>query len=51
MSSISEELLNLIRESEDPVQSVNIAIDTILSFLVQPESSQEPCVVYPAVLG
>lgn len=51
MSSINTELLNIIRESEDPVQSVNIAIDIILSFLEQPESFQAQYAVCPAVLG
>lgn len=51
MSANNIELLNIIRESEDPVQSVNIAIDIILSFLEQPESFQAQSVVYPAVLG
>ena len=51
MTSINTELLNIIRESENPVQSVNIAIDIILSFLEQPESSQSQCVVCLPALG
>lgn len=40
MSVNSEELLKIIRESENPVQSVCDVIDIILSFLQQPEPSQ-----------
>lgn len=40
MSVNSEELLKIIRESDDPVQSVCDAIEIILSFLQQPEPFQ-----------
>ena len=40
MTSKQEELMELILEDDDPEQAVRIAIDTILSFLMQRESSQ-----------
>ena len=40
MTSKQEELIELILEDEEPEQAVQIAIDTILSFLMQHESSQ-----------
>lgn len=40
MTSKQEELMELILEDDDPEQAVRIAVDTILSFLMQRESSQ-----------
>lgn len=40
MTSKQKELIELIFEDEEPEQAVQIAIDTILSFLMQHESSQ-----------
>lgn len=42
-----KELVELIRENDNPGRAVMIAIDTILSFLEQHESSQELTVVDP----
>ncbi len=35
-------LINLIRDSEEPEHALQIAIDTILLLLEQPESSRSP---------
>ena len=44
MSNNEMELINFIRENDNPEQAVLIAIETILSFLEQHESSQVPSV-------
>ena len=51
MSSNHQELLSIIRESENPERSLCIAIDIIASFLEQPESFQSQIAVCPLVLG
>jgi hypothetical protein len=38
MTNNEIELLNIIRESENPAQAIEIAIDIILSYLEQLES-------------
>lgn len=40
-----QELLNIIRSHNNPQQAVSIAIEVILDFLMQDESSQERPVV------
>ena len=40
MTNNERELLNIIREDENPARAVAITIDIILSFLEQHESSQ-----------
>ena len=42
MANNERELLSIIRNHGDPKQAVEIAIKTILAFLEQHESSQEP---------
>ena len=37
------ELIKLIRENDNPEQALATAVETILSFLEQHESSQVPC--------
>lgn len=44
MSETEQELITLIRENDNPEQALLVAIDVILSFLAQPESSPEPSV-------
>lgn len=46
MSNNEKELLNIIRDHDNPTQAVEIAIKTILAFLEQDESSQEQPPVY-----
>lgn len=46
MTNNELDLLNLIRESENPEQSLHIAIEIILSYLEQHESFGEPSVAY-----
>lgn len=43
MTENEKELLTIIRESENPEQAMTIAVDIILAFLMQHESSQLPC--------
>lgn len=50
MSENELTLLNLIRENDNPVQALSIAIETILSFLTQHESSQSQLTVAPSEL-
>jgi hypothetical protein len=38
MTNNEIKLLNIIRESENPDEAIEIAIDIILSYLEQPES-------------
>ena len=45
MTSNELELVEMIRNHNDPQQAILIAIDTITSFLKQLESSQEPMAV------
>ena len=40
MREIDEKLLKLVRENDKPEQAVIIAIDTIISFLMQHGSSE-----------
>lgn len=42
-------LISLIRDSEEPQRTLQLAIDTILLLLEQPESSQSPVVACPPV--
>lgn len=46
MSNNEIELINIIRENDNPEQAVLVAIDTILSFLEQHESYQLPSVAF-----
>ena len=41
-----EELLNMIRENDNPEQAAMIAIDIILEYLRQPESFEARAVAY-----
>ena len=45
MTNYEEELVDLVREDENPEQAVMIVINTIISFLEQHESSQAPTAV------
>lgn len=45
MSENEQELITIIRENDNPEQALLVAVEVILSFLVQPESSQEPSAV------
>ena len=45
MTNYAEELVDLVRENDNPEQAVMIVIDTIISFLEQHESSPLPTVV------
>ena len=45
MTNNEKELLNIIRQHSNPEQALEIAINTILDFLKQHESYQEPSVV------
>ena len=40
MSNNAEELMSMVFENDNPEEALMIAINTILSFLEQPESSQ-----------
>lgn len=44
MKSTEAELINLIRQSDNPIKAIETATKVILGFLAQPESSptQEP---------
>ena len=42
MTSADKELINLIREDENPTEALKIAVDIITSFLKQSVSCQEP---------
>ena len=42
MTTNEKELLNIIREYDKSDRAIEIAIDTILGFLAQDVSSQEP---------
>lgn len=42
MSNNQNELLNIIRQSDNPEQALQVAIDVIISFLGQSVSYQEP---------
>lgn len=45
------ELLYIIRTHENPEKALEIAIQTIIEFLEQSESYQEPSVACPRVLS
>ena len=51
MTKNEEQLLKLIRENDNPSEAVNIAIDTIISFLLQHESSQSTSLAVLQELG
>lgn len=51
MTENKMKLLEMVCNTPDPGKSVEIAIKTILEFLEQHESSQEPSSVYPPELG
>ena len=51
MTDYEKELLYIIRTHDDPEQALEIAINTIISFLEQPESCREASVAYPQVLA
>ena len=42
MTNNEKELIRIIRENDNPEQAMLIAVETILSFLEQHESCQEP---------
>ena len=44
MANAEKELIELIRENDNPEQALKIAVEIITSFLEQLESSQEPSV-------
>lgn len=46
MTNNEKELLQIIREHDNPTIAVEIAIKTILDFLAQDEPSQEQLAVY-----
>lgn len=48
MSDVERELINVIRENDNPERALEIAVSIILGFLEQCESSQEPA---PACLA
>ena len=41
------ELINIVREQDNPVQALMIAINIIVSYLMQRESSLKPSPVVP----
>lgn len=45
MTNYEEELVDLVRENDDPAQAVLTVINTIISFLEQHESSPSPTAV------
>ena len=45
------ELLYIIRTHENPEKAIEIAVNTIIDFLKQSESSQEPSVVCQQALS
>lgn len=47
MSTQEQELLNIIRESNDPEQAVLTAIEVFTAFLAQLSEDQEQPAVYP----
>ena len=47
MTANEQELINIIRENDNPVQALSTAVDIILLYLVQHESSQEQVAVAP----
>lgn len=49
MTDYEKELLYIIRNHDDPEQALEIAVEIIISFLKQCESSQEPSVADPPV--
>ena len=51
MTANEQELINIIRENDNPVQALSTAVDIILSFLKQHESSQEQVAVAPLELA
>lgn len=50
MTDREKELLTIVREHNDPEQALTIAIHTIVEFLKQDESSQEPLPACPPEL-
>lgn len=50
MTNHELKLLNLIRENNNPEQALVKAIEIIIKYLEQPESFEEPSLVYPQVL-
>lgn len=51
MTDYEQELLYIIRSHDDPEQALEIAIQTIISFLELPESSREPSVAFLPALA
>ena len=51
MTENKMELLEMVNNTSNPEKSVSIVIQTILEFLEQHESSQEPSSVCPRELG
>ena len=45
MTNFEDELVDLVRENDNPEQAVLTVINTIISFLEQHESSQAPTAV------
>ena len=46
MTDNEKELLHIIRAHDNPKRAIEIALKTILAFLMQDESSQEQPIVY-----
>ena len=44
MTANEEELINLIRENDNPARALATAVDIVISFLKQHESSEEQVV-------
>lgn len=51
MTNNEKELLNIIYQHSNPEQAIEIAMKTILAFLEQDGSFQEPPVAYAQVLA
>ena len=51
MTNNERELINIIRNHDNPEKAIEIAIQTILAFLEQDESSVEQSVVCSPVLA
>ena len=47
MTHEEQELITLIRQSEQPEEALAIAVEIITSILTQHESSQEPSASFP----
>jgi hypothetical protein len=50
MTNNEMKLLNIIKNHDNPEKAIEIAVKTIIAFLEQDESSQEPPLVYSQAL-